>query len=141
MHTFNDADFKVYWKGDSEPNNDRQVEFIPQDYMITLADDDLARNKLIRSTVETDECNYEKIINYEKNIQENNSEIRQLLEELETLNQQLNNLKSPEGDKAGIKKQLESINESIKEQSDKADFSAESQKKYQIADCNPGMSI
>ncbi|MCI1494646.1 MAG: DNA repair ATPase [Lactobacillus crispatus] len=136
MHTFNDADFKVYWKGDSEPNNDRQVEFIPQDYMITLADDDLARNKLIRSTVETDECNYEKIINYEKNIQENNSEIRQLLEELETLNQQLNNLKSPEGDKAGIKKQLESINESIREQSDKADFSAESQKKYQIADCN-----
>ncbi|WEZ93258.1 hypothetical protein P3T69_00195 (plasmid) [Lactiplantibacillus plantarum] len=128
MHTFNDADFKVYWQGDSEPNNDRQVEFIPQDYMITLAEDDLARNKLIRSTVETDECNYEKIINYEKNIQENNSEIRQLIEELETLNQQLTNLKSPEGDKAGIKKQLESINESIKEQSDKVAFSAESQK-------------
>lgn len=136
MHTFNDADFKVYWQGDSEPNNDRQVEFIPQDYMITLAEDDLARNKLIRSTVETDECNYEKIINYEKNIQENNSEIRQLIEELETLNQQLTNLKSPEGDKAGIKKQLESINESIKEQSDKVAFSAESQKKYQLADDN-----
>ena len=130
MYTFNNANFNIYWQDGAGVNNDRKIEFIPQDYMIRVAEKDEDRNKLIRSTVETDESNYQKIINFEQSVQENFSAIRQLLEELEIINNQLENLKEPEGDKAGIEKQLKKIDEAIKEQSEKINFSADEQKKY-----------
>lgn len=131
MYAFNNSNFNVYWQDGASINSDREVEFIPQDYMISLADKDEDRNNLIRSIVKTDEFNYKKILNYEKSVQENKSIIRQLLEELETLNHQLANLRAPEGDKSGIEKQLRKIEAAIKEQSVQVNFSVESQKKYQ----------
>lgn len=131
MYAFNNSNFNVYWQDGASINSDREVEFIPQDYMISLADKDEDRNNLIRSIVKTDESNYKKIFNYEKSVQENKSIIRQLLEELETLNHQLANLRAPEGDKSGIEKQLRKIEAAIKEQSVQVNFSVESQKKYQ----------
>lgn len=131
MYAFNNSNFNVYWQDGASINSDREVEFIPQDYMISLADKDEDRNNLIRSIVKTDESNYKKILNYEKSVQENKSIIRQLLEELETLNHQLANLRAPEGDKSGIEKQLRKIEAAIKEQSVQVNFSVESQKKYQ----------
>ena len=131
MYAFNNSNFNVYWQDGASINSDREVEFIPQDYMISLVDKDEDRNNLIRSIVKTDESNYKKILNYEKSVQENKSIIRQLLEELETLNHQLANLRAPEGDKSGIEKQLRKIEAAIKEQSVQVNFSVESQKKYQ----------
>jgi len=131
MYAFNNSNFNVYWQDGASINSDREVEFIPQDYMISLADKDEDRNNLIRSIVKTDESNYKKIFNYEKSVQENKSIIRQLLEELETLNHQLANLRAPEGDKSGIEKQLRKIEAAIKEQSVQVNFSVERQKKYQ----------
>ncbi|MCT1241535.1 hypothetical protein EFM23_07760, partial [Lactiplantibacillus plantarum] len=131
MYAFNNSNFNVYWQDGASINSDREVEFIPQDYMISLADKDEDRNNLIRSIVKTDESNYKKILNYEKSVQENKSIIRQLLEELETLNHQLATLRAPEGDKSGIEKQLRKIEAAIKEQSVQVNFSVESQKKYQ----------
>ena len=131
MYAFNNSNFNVYWQDGASINSDREVEFIPQDYMISLADKDEDRNNLIRSIVKTDESNYKKIFNYEKSVQENKSIIRKLLEELETLNHQLANLRAPEGDKSGIEKQLRKIEAAIKEQSVQVNFSVERQKKYQ----------
>lgn len=133
MYTFDNANLKIYWQDGDIENNDREVEFIPQDYMIRVAEKDEERNKLIRSTVETDESNYQKIINYEQSVRENFSTIRKLLEELEIINNRLENLKVPEGDKIGIEKQLKKIEEAIKKQSEKINFSADGQKKYRQA--------
>ncbi|MHA6973637.1 TrlF family AAA-like ATPase [Levilactobacillus brevis] len=133
MYTFNNSNFNVYWQDGDSTSSDRKIEFIPQDYMIRLAEKDEDRNSLIRSTVETDESNYQKILNYEQSVRENKSTIRKLLEELETLNHQLANLRAPEGDKVGIEKQLKKIEAAIKEQSKKNNFSVESQRKYQQA--------
>lgn len=66
MHTFTDSDFKVYWQDKNEPDATRDIEFIPQDYMIKLAENDDDRNALIRSTIKTDENNYQNILDYEK---------------------------------------------------------------------------
>ncbi len=130
MNSFSDADFKVYWQDKDDFDNDRPIEFIPQDYMITLAENDKARNKLIRSTIETDKDNYDLIQDYEQKAQSNQSNVRQLLDDLELINKQLSELKAPEGDKPGITSQLDRIHELVKEQSDEADFSREDQEAY-----------
>lgn len=133
MYTFDNANLNIYWQDGGGVNNDRKIEFIPQDYMIRVAEKDDDRNKLIRSTVETDASNYQKIINYEQSVQENFSTIRKLLEELEIINNRLGNLTAPEGDKVGIENQLKKIEEAIDKQSEKIDFSADDQKKYREA--------
>lgn len=130
MNSFSDADFKVYWQDKDDFDNNRPIEFIPQDYMITLAENDKARNKLIRSTIETDKDNYDLIQDYEQKAQSNQSNVRQLLDDLVLINKQLSELKAPEGDKEGITNQLKRIHELVKEQSDEADFSSEDQEAY-----------
>lgn len=133
MYTFDNDNVNIYWQDGDGVNNDRKIEFIPQDYMIRVAEKNEDRNKLIRSTVETDQSNYQKIINYEQSVQKNFSTIRQLLEELEIINNQLENLKAPEGDMVGIENQLKRIEEAIEEQSAKSDFSVDEQQKYRAA--------
>lgn len=136
MHTFNDSDFKVYWQDKNEPDATRDIEFIPQDYMIKLAENDDDRNALIRSTIKTDENNYQNILDYEKKVLENQPSIHKLIEEWETLNNRLSELEAPEGDKSGIERQLSSLNDAIKDQSAKVNFSVEEQEEYQQAYSN-----
>lgn len=133
MYSFINSEFKVYWQNDFNHDNSRNIEFIPQDYMIKLAEDDKARNRLIRSTIQSDEINYQLIRNYEQKVQENLSNIRQLLEDLTNINNELAELEAPEGDKAGIKIHLEDIKQAVREQSENGDFKAEDQEKYQVA--------
>lgn len=133
MYSFINSDFKVYWQNDSNFDNSRDIEFIPQDYMIKLAEDDEARNKLVRSTIQSDETNYQLIRNYEQEVQENLSSIRQMLENLTNIDNEIAELEAPEGDKAGIESHLENIKQAIRKQSENENFKVEDQEKYQIA--------
>lgn len=133
MYSFVNSEFKVYWQNDSNFDNSRDIEFIPQDYMIKLAEDDEARNKLVRSTIQSDETNYQLIRNYEQKVQENLSTIRQLLEKLTNIDNEIAELEAPEGDKSGIESHLENIKQAIRKQSENENFKVEDQEKYQIA--------
>ena len=62
MHVF-DKDIIIRWR-DGQEHQD--LEFLPQDYMIQIAENDIQRNNLVRSTVKSDEDNYRKIEKYEE---------------------------------------------------------------------------
>lgn len=131
MFSFDNSNFEVFWQGDGQPNNDREVEFLPQDYMIRLVQNDKQRNELIESTVRTDTSNFEKIQNFRKNEQQKLDEINESVSQYLGLKRDFLHLQEPEGDKKGIQSEIKKITQRIKEQPSQSDFSADDGKKYQ----------
>ena len=126
MHVF-DKDISIRWR-DGQEHQD--LEFLPQDYMIQIAENDIQRNSLVRSTVKSDEDNYRKIEKYEEDTRKNQNEIDNLIQEWSNLKDKLATLTKPEGDKQGIEAQLQKLKEQISEQEKKSDFSEQKSEEY-----------
>ncbi|ONH62734.1 hypothetical protein A9Y58_00031 [Streptococcus parauberis] len=126
MHVF-DKDIIIHWR-DGQEHQD--LEFLPQDYMIKIAENDILRNNLVRSTVKSDEGNYRKIEKYEEDTRKNQNEIDNSIQEWSNLKDKLATLIKPEGDKKGIEVQLQKLKEQISEQEKKSDFSERKSEEY-----------
>lgn len=129
MFTFKDiSNVCVIWK-DGEVNRgeeeQRDVEFLPQDYMIRIAESNELRNKLIEDTVKADMENYQKIIEFDVEVQSIQNKVDDLVREWSTLKSDLSMLTPPEGDRKGIETQLEKLKVQIAEQQKKNNFSDE----------------
>lgn len=136
MFAFKDeSNLRLFWK-DGQINKGeegkRDVEFLPQDYMIRIAENDELRNKLIEDTVKADKENYQKIIDYDKAVQSINNEVDDLIRNWSNLKNELSKLVPPEGDKQGIKAQIEKLNIQINEQQKKNNFSDEDSAEYEM---------
>lgn len=96
-HIFEDSNFKVVWK-DGKQDENREVEFIPQEFMIDISDDKSKFNNLLSDIIakrnkDTEVCLYkEKTENIRRELDIN------LKEYFDLKNNQMPNLK-PEGDK------------------------------------------
>lgn len=126
MHVF-DKDILIRWR-DGQEHQD--LEFLPQDYMIQIAESDIQRNTLVRSTVKSDADNYRKIEKYEEDTRKNQNDIDDLIQEWSNLRENLATLTKPEGDKKGIEAQLQKLKEQISEQEKKSDFSEQKSDEY-----------
>lgn len=130
MHVF-DWEIGISWR-DKQEHND--LEFLPQDYMIQIAEDDKQRNKLVRNTVRSDENNYKKLEIFEENVRKNQNMIDSLTQEWLDWTDQLSTLTKPEGDKQGIETQLQKISEKISIQEKLSNFSKEQSKEFRDLD-------
>ena len=130
MHVF-DENIKIVWRdGQEHKDSETILEFLPQDYMIEIAEDDSKRNVLIRDTVRVDTENFKKIEDYERQVQENQTRINMLIQEWANFKIQLSNLKHPEGDKEGITAQIQKIEDELSFKQTQSNFSEDENKKY-----------
>lgn len=136
MFTFKDmSDIRVIWK-DGQINRgeeeQRDVEFLPQDYMIRIAENDDLRNKLIEDTVKADVENYKKIVDFDLLANSIQKSIDNLVREWSTVKDDLSKLTPPEGDKKGIEGQLVKLKVQIVEQQKKNNFSDDDSIAYEV---------
>ncbi|TFI60489.1 DNA repair ATPase [Carnobacterium divergens] len=130
MHIF-DKDISISWR-DGQEHQD--LEFLPQDYMIQIAENDIQRNSLVRSTVKSDEDNHSKIEKFEEDTRKNQNEIDNLIQGWSYLKDKLENITKPEGDKKGIETQLQKLKKQISEQEKKSDFPEKKSQEYKKSD-------
>lgn len=136
MFTFkNMSEVRVIWK-DGQINRgeeeQRDVEFLPQDYMIRIAESNELRNKLIEDTVKADVENYLKITEFDLAIQTIQDNVDCLVREWSTLKNELSMLVPPEGDRKGIEAQIKKLKVQISEQQKKNNFSSEDNKNFEL---------
>lgn len=115
MHTFSNSNFKVYWKDGQEHYNDNKITFIPQDYMIKLAEQKNVeeRNSLIYSAIKSDEKNNSLIQSYEEDKEKINTEVTDFIKQWSTRKKQKQDLKRPEGNEEEIKGEINKIESSL----------------------------
>lgn len=118
IHFF-ENDLKIQWR-DGEEHYD--IEFLPQNYMIEIAENLEERNRLIRDTVKSDKDNYERITTYEEDVRTNQDAILDLFKQWTTLKDELSTLSQPEGDRHGVEVQLEKLRKQVAEQEKKGNF-------------------
>lgn len=121
----------INWR---DGHDHEDLEFLPQDHMIRIAEDDVLRNDLVKNIVKSDEVNDERIQKYEEKTRDKQKEIDELVSTWGNLKEDLGNLVKPEGDKEGISSQLEKLQKQIKDQEEKSDFSVEETQNYKEAD-------
>lgn len=135
MFTFKDmSDTRVVWR-DGQINRgeegQRDIEFLPQDYMIRVAENDNLRNKLIEDTVKADVENYQKIVDFDDATQLIQNKVNDLVRDWSSLKDELIKLSPPEGDRKGIETQLEKLRAQIIEQQKKNNFSDEDSEAFE----------
>ena len=100
----NYEDMKIIWQDNSE-NNDREIEYIRQDYMFELANEDSKRNELVQSIIRDKKLDG-KIKEYDEFVKSNLSKITEKVNDYFLFERELQELQKPEGDKEGIEKQI-----------------------------------
>lgn len=128
LHEF-DEEIEIVWQ-DNEDVNDREVEFLPQEYMINLANEENSLNELVQRIIKRKNLN-EQIDKYEKSIYTLKQEIQNLLQQYFELKVELSNLVKPEGDKKGIQIQIEILQEKEVLIRKESNFSVEDNQLYQ----------
>lgn len=124
----------VKWKDDLGDETSRYIQFLPQNYMHAIAkNDDRKLDKLIERIIGNKDENktlqtYNKSNKeIEKTLSKNIVDAFQLQNELKSLQSQLKEM----GDKQGVEKEIERLNQKIKELSANADISADEIVQYQ----------
>ena len=115
---------KIIWQDDEE-NKDRDIEFFPQSHMYEIARDKKKKNKLIQEIVE-EKDNKNLIRNYEKFCTGNKSTLQTNIDDLfklqNDLSELITNLKE-KGDDSGLKKEIENLQNKIKDSHQDDSFS------------------
>ena len=106
LHKF-DGSIEIIWK-DSDIDDEREIEFLPQEYMIDLAKDTKMLNELIERIIRNQKLDSQ-IEEYKKATLQLSTEIDGKLNEYFSLKLELSNLMKPEGDRKGIEGQIESL--------------------------------
>lgn len=144
MHTYHENDdetLKIIWKNGIEDDN-REIEFLPQDYMIHLAEHSVERNSLIDSIVRSKDqgVQYKEISDYNTKVSANKSKITTQLQEYFDVKDKLSELVKPEGDKNGILAEIKKLTEEQSKKRKENNFSDDEVRKYdelleQLAGC------
>lgn len=123
---------KITWQ-DNEEDKDRDIEFFPQSHMYEIARNKEKKNKLIQEIVE-EKDNESLIRNYEKFCNNNKSTLQANIDDLFKLQNDLSeltmNLKE-KGDESGLRKEIESLQEKIKNSHQDDSFSEDELKKFE----------
>jgi len=123
---------KIVWQDDEE-NKDRDIEFFPQSHMYEIARDKEKKNRLIQNIVEEkdDKC---LVKNYEKYCANNKSTIQTNIDDLFTLQEKIDELTitlKEKGDESGLRKEIENLQNKIKDSRQDNSFSEDELKKYE----------
>lgn len=129
MHVFK-KDITIGWR-DGQEHLD--LEFLPQDYMIQIAESTEKKNKLIQDIVKSDMVNFSKIEEYNDKKRISQKQIEDLLQDWINLKEKLSTLTKPEGDKKGIETQIEKVKKQITEQEKQSNFSEHDSIAYQTS--------
>lgn len=136
MFSFNgNSKLQVIWRDNQKNKGEegkRDVEFLPQNYMIKIAENKESRNKHIENIVKSDLENYKKIVDYDAAVDSLQEKVGGLLREWSNIKNELSNLDVPEGDKKGIESQLSKLEDQLIVQQKKVNFSDEDRQAYQI---------
>lgn len=95
---------KIIWQDESE-NDERDIEYIHQDYMFELANEDSKRSELVQSIIRDKKLDG-KIKEYDEFVKSNSSRITEKVNDYFLFEKKLQELQKPEGDKEGIEKQI-----------------------------------
>lgn len=92
---FDETDiFKVFWRDHSE-NYDRQIEYIPQEFMFKLAEDENSLNELVNRIIKSKKLD-EKIEDFKMSCNKLDNKISNLLNDYFASKEKLVNLQKPE---------------------------------------------
>lgn len=124
----------ITWK-DKEENKQRDIQYLPQNYMYQLARKEGQKefDELIKKIIKNN-LNDKLLEEYDKNNNEIEKELGKNIIELFQLQTQLEKNKEElkeKGDKNGIEKEIDNLNTKIKQLSTNADFTEDQQKTYE----------
>ncbi len=123
---------KIIWQ-DNEENKDRDIEFFPQSHMYEIARNLNKKNKLIQDIIE--EKDGESLIkNYKKSCENNKNIIQTNLDDLFKLQENIDELAvtlKEKGDEGGLRKEIENIQNKIKDSQQDGSFSEDELKQYE----------
>lgn len=97
-------DFHIIWK-DQQEDNYRKIEYIPQEYMFTLARDNKKLKDLVGSIIQSKEMNSE-LKKYEQNCTTLHLEIRGLLDSYKENQKNIHELVKPEAEKQATQNRI-----------------------------------
>ncbi|MDQ6956963.1 MAG: hypothetical protein Q9M21_07190 [Mariprofundaceae bacterium] len=123
---------KIIWQDDEE-NKGRDIEFFPQSHMYEIARDKEKKNKLIQDIVK-EKDNENLIRNYEKFCADNKSTIQTNLDDLFELQANIDELTTTlkeKGDERGLRKEIENLQNKIKDSQQDNSFSEDELKQYE----------
>ena len=106
-----ESGFNVVW-ADGESSSEREVEFIPQEFMIDISKNREKLDFLIREIIEKKGMRIEEN-NYQARVESINSEISLALGEYIKESRDIRNLSKPEGNKEAASEEIRKINEQI----------------------------
>ena len=134
MHTYHETDdetLKIIWKDGIEDDN-REIEFLPQNHMIDLAEDSKKRKILIDSIIRSKDqgAQYQEISEYNVKVSNNKSKISAQLREYFDAKDKLFALIKPEGDEKGILAEIKKLTNEQREKRKENNFSDEDAQKY-----------
>ncbi len=123
---------KIIWQDDEE-NMDRDIEFFPQSHMYEIARDKEKKNKLIQDIVE-EKDDKSLIKNCEKFCANNKTTLQTNLDNLFKLQENIDELTitlKEKGDESGLRKEIENLQNKIKDSQQDNSFSEDELKQYE----------
>lgn len=106
-------DFHIIWK-DQQEDNYRKIEYIPQEYMFTLARDNKKLKDLVGNIIQSKEMDSE-LKKYEQNCTTLHLEIRNLLDTYKENQKNINELIKPEAEKQATQNRINTYESKKKE--------------------------
>ena len=100
----NYENMRIIWQDNSEKDS-RDIEYIHQDYMFELANEDTKRDELVHSIIQEKGLDG-KIKEYDELVKSNSSEITEKVNDYFLFEKKIKELQKPEGDKEGIENQI-----------------------------------
>ncbi len=105
-------EFKIFWRDQIE-NYERQIEYIPQEYMFKLANDEKSLNSLVNKIIKMKKLD-EKIEEYKVKCKRLQTDIQALLDIYFDKIEKLTELQKPEAEESATKKGWMNIKISVR---------------------------
>ncbi|WP_338945950.1 hypothetical protein KST17_09390 [Fusobacterium canifelinum] len=122
--------FTVKWR-DGEINPEREIEFIPQEFMIDISKDTTKFNKLLQEIIAKKNMDKEER-SYREKISNINNKINDKLNEYFSIVESRNSLVKPEGDSIGVQRRIEELRKKVNLIRLENKFTEEENQKYKI---------
>ena len=122
--------FTVKWR-DGEINPEREIEFIPQEFMIDISKDTTKFNKLLEEIIAKKNMDKEER-SYREKISNINNKINDKLNEYFSIVESRNSLVKPEGDSVGVQRRIEELRKKVNLIRLENKFTEEENQKYKI---------
>lgn len=122
-------EFKIFWRDQIE-NYERQIEYIPQEYMFKLANDEKSLNSLVNKIIKMKKLD-EKIEEYKVKCKRLQTDIQALLDIYFDKIEKLTELQKPEAEESATKKRLDEYKDQRQEILTKNNFTDGEKGKFQ----------